>query len=168
MPEQNESLKISDLKLLMDNYQNVVQLNTILLEQQKKLLELQQQLISKQNESATKQIRICDRLDTVAEKLGICIQKLEKTNDVVYAACEGIEGNILKRVDHVDDNFSSFKLDTIKQHTGINRNLYIAWIGTGTIILALISLLITAIEKFKLLEEVHTLLHQLVVHFLGG
>lgn len=169
MPDIDDAaLKVSDLKLLMDNYQNVVQLNTILLEQQKKIIELQKDVISKQEIASAKQVRICDRLDTVAEKLGTCIDKLEKTNDVIYAACEDIERNIIKRVDHVDDSFSNFKLDTVKQHSGINKNVYIAWIGTGTIILALVGLLVTVIGKFELLKEVHELVHQLVTHFVGN
>lgn len=166
MTDENSILKVSDLKLLMDNYQNMIQLNTIILEQQKKIIELQQQVMSKQETASKNQERTCDRLDSVVEKLGICIEKLEKTNDVIYAACEGIEQNIIKRVDHVDDSFSSFAIDTTKQHSGINKSVYIAWVGTGTVIVALVSLLITVFGKFELLSEVHDLVNQLVTHFI--
>jgi hypothetical protein len=165
--DYNSALKISDLKLLMDNYQNVVQLNTILLEQQKKIIELQQQIMTKQEAETKNQERTCDRLDSVVEKLRICIEKLEKTNDVIYAACEDIERNIIKRVDHVDDSFTRFSVDTVKQHSGINRNVYVAWIGTGTVIVALVGLLITVFGKFELLNDVHDLLNKLVTYFIG-
>jgi hypothetical protein len=168
MADTNDSpLKVGDLKLLMDNYQNVVQLNTILLEQQKKIIELQKELISKQEIASGKQDRICDRLDSVAEKLAICIDKIEKTNDVIYAACEGIEKNIISRVDHVDDSFSNFKLDTVKQHSGINKNVYIAWVGSATIIIALITLLISVFGKLDMIKEIHELVHELVKYFIG-
>jgi hypothetical protein len=169
MTDYNDSaLKVGDLKLLMDNYQNVVQLNTILLEQQKKIIELQKELISKQETTSGNQVRVCDRLDSVVEKLKICIDKLEKTNDVIYAASEAIEKNIISRVDHIDDSFSDFKLDTTKQHSGINKNVYIAWVGSATIIIALITLLISVFGRLDMIKEIHELVHQLVTHFIGN
>lgn len=177
MPEKNESalhLHYGDLKLVMETYQNVVQLNTLLVEQQKQILELQKEILKAQNTVSEKQYKINDRIERM-------IKNMEKETDNFHQEVKGLETALHTRFDLVDSSIhgrfdlsdgkisdtkqsvDSMNLSMVKEHSGITNKLYVALVGSVLIVLALIGLLTTSLEKFSLIEHVHTAVEKIVL-----
>ena len=163
MPDS--SLSPEDLKLLMGNFQNIIQMNTILIEQQKSLISAQNQVIQKQDQITNKQNTTCIQLDKIATKLSECADNLKATNESIQTSCGNIDNHISGQLAETNKSVESWKLDVVKQHSSINKNVYIAWGGMVTIIIGLLSLLIAAYERFGIINQIHQTLQQLVQYF---
>lgn len=174
MSEQDEKLQLNytDLRIVMETYQNVIQLNTLLVEQQKQILELQKELVKSQTSVSDKQFKINEKIESM-------IKKVEKETDnfhkevkeldaALHERFNSTEGSIHGRFDSTDGKVvetktlvNSMNLDMVKQHSGLTNKLYIALVGSGLIILALIGLLTTSVEKFSLLGHIHEMVEKI-------
>ena len=163
MPDS--SLSPEDLKLLMGNFQNIIQMNTILVEQQKNLITAQNRILEKQDQITTKQNSTCNQLSKIADKLDECANNLKLTNDSIQNSCASIDTHISTKLDDTSKNVEAWKLDVVKQHSSINKNVYIAWGGMVTVILGLIGLLISAYERSGVITQIHETLQQLAQYF---
>ena len=151
--------------LLMENYQNIMQMSTIVQQQQNQLIALQNKLATKQDSIAQKQDDSIHEMDKIAASIKVCSDNLAITNQSIITCCKSIEDIIGAKFEYLDISLNEWKVDNVKQHSAINRNVYIAWGAMGTIVLGVIALLITAYEKFALLDDVHKLLNQLIQYF---
>lgn len=165
---ESSSLSLSDIKLLMENYQNMIQLNTILLEQQKQLIELQHQVLKKQDLIISGQNTTIEKLNSIVNKLENCTKNLQEINQEIKESYSNIGHDMTSQFQKTEDKDTDWKLDVVKQHSGINRNIYIAWGGMVAIILGLISLLVNTYEKFSVLENINELLDKLISYFKLG
>jgi len=139
MAENDNKLSRDDLFLLLESYKNTIQLNTTLCEQQK-------QILNKQN-------LVCDSITKILNE----IKYLVKINtEIDYKGnqklvVDGI-GNVKDKVDDVNNTvkleFSTHKMDVIKDHSGITIKLYIAFGGMISIIITLIGI-IMYLSKLK-------------------
>lgn len=171
-PEDTIYLHLSDLKLLMENYQNVVQLNTILLEQQKQIVELQKEVVRNQGNISRSQTDIYDKIDGMISKVDLCPQSFKQTNDNIEgkykdldSAMHGRFDSTVLKVESTKQAVDSVKLDMIKQHSGITNRLYVALVGSVVIILTLIGILTTAYEKVKIMENVSNMINKIMIFF---
>jgi len=149
-------LHFSDLKLLMDNYQNVVKLNTILLEQQKQIIELQKEILKNQNNILCEQTDICKKLNNVVTKMDICASHFKDIEDdykSLDAALHSRFNDSTLKSDVIKESIDNINLDMVKQHSGISLKIYAAWGGSIAIILTLITLLTTSYSKLESIIE---------------
>lgn len=158
-------LASTDIMLLMENYQNIMQMNTILQQQQKQLIDLQNKLVDKQEQILKDQGEVVRELASIGDKLLVCSKNLEETNKSIKNCCDNMEQSISGKLTSMNKGDEAWRLDVVKQHAGINKNVYVAWGAMGTIVLGTIALLITAYEKYAILEEVSKLINQLVQYF---
>jgi len=160
MPDTS-SLSADDIKLLMGNYQNIIQMNTILLEQQKNLIAAQKDAEKKQESIMTKQNDASNELKRITDKLAEYSSAIRDTNKSMKESSTTISETLQSS----NDNFSSWKVDVLKQHDTINRNVYITWGAIATVVLTLVGLLVNAYNKFIVLDQIHHILKQLVQYF---
>jgi len=161
----HSSLASTDIMLLMENYQNIMQMSTIVQQQQNQLIALQNKLIIKQDTISQRQEDAIRELASITDKIKTCSDNLEITNKSIIACCKSIEDAMGTKIDLVKTDIDDWKVDVVKQHGTINRNVYIAWGTMATIVLGFVALLVTAYEKFALLDKMNEILNQLVQYF---
>lgn len=164
MPDKS-ALTPEDIRLIMGNYQNVIQMNTILIEQQKQLLELQKQVLTKQDTISTNQNQAGGELKDIANKLDVCANASSDTNKSIQSSCEKLGDSLDNQLKSNEDKIDNLNVDLIKQHSGINKNIYIAWGGMASIVLGLVTLLLGMYERFEMLDDIQHLLENLAQYF---
>jgi len=175
MSESNKEtihLHFSDLKLLMENYQNVIQLNTLLLEQQKQIIELQKELVKSQTIISERQAKVYSNIDELVSKVNSQKDTFVQLSNLVQNKASDMDSafhdrfNMTdKKVDDTKSAVSSMNLDMVKQHSGITNKVYIALVGSGLIVLSLLGMLTTYWEKMKLLEQLHQMINKMMIFF---
>ena len=129
MAEPN-SLSKEDLYLLMESYRNMIQMHSTLVEQHKQIIDLQGDLLSKCEESFKE-------LDEAYSNLGNNIQRdLASTKEKVV----------------------NNQLEFTKLYSKLSNKIYGLYAVLIPVIGSLIYLLIMSIDRFKLLEKIHSML----------
>jgi len=165
-PKENIYLHLSDLKLLMENYQNVVQLNTILLEQQKQIVDLQKEVVKNQENISKNQTDIYEKINAILPSgFKETNENIESSYKSLDSAMHGRFDATVIKVENTKSAVDTVKLDMVKQHSGITNKLYVALVGSAVIIISLLSLLITTYEKFKIMDNVHIMINKIMVFF---
>lgn len=174
-PEDALHLHYSDLKLLMENYQNVIKLNTLLLEQQRQLLELQKDLAKNQNVISERQAKIRDKIHTMIDKVDNQYEKMTQTfptiesSQIVHKniedALHGRFDSTIIKIDNAKSAVDSMNLDMTKQHSGVTNKLYVALVGSALIILALIGMVTSMADKYRILHNMHEALDKIMIFF---
>lgn len=160
-------LGLSDLRLLMDNYQNIVQMSTILLEQQKQVIDLQKNMLQKQDNISKQQYEVMNDIRTVVDKLDKCTISLVKSNESIQDMYKQINNSIIVRSEKAEDKIEQLRLDSAKEHSGIVNKIYIAWGGTAAAIVSLASLFIVVYNKYDVVKDIHKILIDFVSNFPG-
>ena len=155
MPDELKHLNKDDLFLLMESYRNMITLHATLVEQQKQLMVSQTNMISKQDEISSQQNNICNKLARVAEKLEECISTLSKTKDDVGTQCGAI-----------DRDLTSMSKDLTKQHNSLGVKVYTSMGLMATIVVSLITMIYTLLDKYELLDKMNTTLTQIAANVL--
>ena len=175
MPDKDENLQLNytDLKIVMETYQNVIQLNTILAEQQKQILELQKDL-------AKGHIVLSDRQKLITEKIDSIVKELEKEIVAFHKQLEQVTSDLHGRFNLADTNIHShfdtantksvdikdkitkMNLDIVKDHGSLRNKIYVAYVGFGLIILTLLGVIIAAIERFALIGHINEMVSKII------
>ena len=165
MSNDHSSLASTDIMLLMENYQNIMQMNAILQQQQKQLIDLQNKLLTTQTDISKTQVDTVNQIEKIIEKLSDCACNIQEISKILKSNFDDIEDSIMTKLEYNDKSVSDLKIDNIKQSNSINKNVNGAWIGMGTIIVAIIALFIASYDKFASLDKIHKLLEQIVKYF---
>jgi hypothetical protein len=168
MSDQHSGLSPEDLKLLMGNFQNIIQMNTILVEQSKQLLAISRACSNRQENMVKDNSHVINQLKTISEKMEECANNLIATNKSVSESFKNMDGNFTKQLDSAATKHVSWEKDVAKQHTSINKNVYIAWIGMGTLVLGLVGLLVAAYERSTAVQEIYEIVEKLSQYFSLG
>lgn len=167
MNQKSDSyLHFSDLKLLMDNYQNVVKLNTILLEQQKQIIELQKDIIKNQGGIIKDQDNLGDKVEKVITRLDLGTEQLKQVNENYKCLETSLHSRFDAAVIKVEDTKQSIdncKLDMVQQHSGLTLRLYIALGGSIAIIITLITLLVSTYDKLNAIQNIQNMIHKIMI-----
>ncbi len=170
MPKDTLQLHFNDLKLLMENYQNVVQLNTLLLEQQKQIIALQKELVQSQTTISDRQSKVNDKISNLISKADSQNNTFQQLNNLVQIKTKDLDSAFHGRFDiearKIDDTkalVNSMNLDMVKQHSGLTNKIYIALVGSGVIILALIGILTESLKDFKAIEVLHVMINKIMI-----
>ena len=167
MPDNNNMLGLSDLRLLMDNYQNIVKMNTILLEQQKQVVDLQKNILNKTDEIARTQIQVCNTLNNVASILDTCADKFIKLTNDTLSTYVKINDNITHNFNKVKDKLITVNIDNAKEHSGIKNKIYVAMVGSGAVVVSLITLLIIVYDKYQIIANIEYIVNQILQKIVG-
>ena len=165
MSNDHSSLASTDIMLLMENYQNIMQMNAILQQQQKQLIDLQNKILYTQTDMSKTQVDTINQIDKMLDKLLDCACNIQEISKVLKDNFDNVEDSIMTKLELNDKSVSDLKIDNIKQSNSINKTMYGAWVGMITIIIAITSLFITSYEKFSSLDKIYKLLEQLTQYF---
>jgi hypothetical protein len=121
-----------DLLLLMEAYKNQVELNTT-------LITRQEVIIAKQEEIIGKLVEILASQGKLLEGVGAIPGSLEK---VIHDLCESTSETCKGIGTTMDNNLSTARQAQIREHNAINNRIYLGWVGMGTIVIALIGVII--------------------------
>ena len=168
MAEENKStLGLADLRLLMDNYQNIVQMNAILLEQQKQVVDLQKDILKKEDDISKTQIKVCNTMNNVASRLDVCADKfLNLTNNTMNTYSK-INDSILKNFDKVESKIESIHIDNTKEHSGITNKIYVGMVASGAAVVSLISLILVVYGKYEILSNIQNMVTEIFQKIIG-
>lgn len=132
-----------DLFLLLDSYKNTVELNTTLLEQIKKLLEVVHDIEDLETESVKKKEEIVNQIISLASKI--------TENQTSLTTLQS----------KLEAKFLESKIDIIKEVGKIKLLIYGAYSGMIMIIIGLIGLICSLIDRFSLLKEIILILKEI-------
>ncbi len=140
-------LNAQDLFVLMESYKNNIELSTMLLEQQKQLLSHQNIIIEKQKKQ-------CDSLSKLLERISNVIERQDKcATDVIK-----IQNELINNQNNVKNEIGQtqtiMRMEITKDHGGLKNLLYGVYSAIGVVIIALIGLLITVIDKLHILKDI--------------
>jgi len=124
------SLSKDDLFLLMESYRNMIQMYTTLSEQQRQIMESEKVIIQKIDALVTKQIMTCDKLDHIVDVFETYVKTVIELNK-----------KSLESIDEVKTSIESLKIENIKSHSSLTNKIYIALIGSVTIIATLLNII---------------------------
>ena len=159
MPSDNR-LSVEDIQLLMGNYQNIIKINTILLEQQKQLYTLCQQLIENQKDLSTDQRDLYNEIQQALKQLEVSQTHISNLNQTVKDINQSNDLNFSEARTSFDD----FKDKVDAKHNSIIKNIYISMVGMGSIILGLISIIVTLIQKKDIIEKIYEIVMEILKH----
>jgi hypothetical protein len=128
--KDNFPLTQNDLNLMMQSYENMILMHKTVLDQQTKTIDLLKEIVTKQDAISTKQMSSCNLLNGVGGKLDECSTKLSDSQIKLDGVGEKIK-----------DKLESHNLDSVKEHGKIKNRIYVAYAGSGVIIIALISVI---------------------------
>lgn len=154
-------LGLSDLRLLMDNYRNIMQMNAVLLEQQKHVLELIQQLVNKQDSLSTQALKADLHRDKIIEKLS----DISKIHEIVKESHEKTSSMIMSKLDKAEDEAQNYSIKNTQEYHDITNKIYWAMGITAAAIVPLISLVIIVYNKYEIVGHIHDMLQQLLLYF---
>jgi len=135
-----KGLSKEDLYLLMESYKNMITLNSTLAEQQKQLIENQQKIFEKQDTLASKQNQICDRVNLMADRIERWSSDAKISHNEIQDTCSGLEENLSEKLNELKDSSIQMTIDNTKSHSSLKNHIYGAYIGMGSIIISVLTL----------------------------
>lgn len=115
-----------DLLLLMKSYENTIQLNTTLLEQQKRVID--------------DQTKILDKLVDVSHNTDSIVTKQRDLMDTIQELATSCEAKSVR----IQRQLSENQVDSIKGHGSTKSRLTFVYGGLFTIVISLVGLLISS------------------------
>jgi len=143
-----------DLRLLLENCQNIIRMNTIMLEQHKQLFINQKNLIDKNEKSLLNQITCQACLKSITDKINIYIQNMNDINKSISNVYEKINNLIINKLNNLESKMNDVQNDNITHHNILINKLYVALGGTVTIIISLIGILSMIYDKYKIIDNI--------------
>jgi hypothetical protein len=164
-----KTLSRDDLFLLMKSYENSVQQNTILLNQQQKLIEQQSAMLSKQGE-------VCESVRSIVNKLATCGDNVDHVQDTIVNTINAFGEAINQETQRVTTSLTtaineqtnqmiSHRNSCKEEHTGVttsglkNHNkvtlgIYGVYALLGGIVITVITLAIKEYDKYEILHKI--------------
>jgi len=155
------SVDKGDLYLMMESYNNMVKLNTILVEQQKALLKQNDNLQSKSAEILNSILKISENLtkalndiDRVMSQSKDCSKQcLSKFSDV-REKLEVYKGDVITLRESISSDTVDSNKDVVEKFSSLKLNLVVIYSVLGSIVVSLISMLYMTYSKFELIREI--------------
>ena len=153
-----------DLRLLLEHCQNIIQMNTIMLEQHKQLFSNQKNLIDKNEKISSNQIKCYSCVNSITDKINIYIQNMNDIDKSISTIYEKINNLITNKLDNLEDKIDIIQNDNTKYHGQLINKFYVALGGTATIIISLIGMLTMIYDKHKIIENVEKIIIEMSRH----
>lgn len=134
-----------DLFILMESYKNNIQLNTTILEQQKQILILNDQFIEKQRD-------LCDSVDQLINRLNDCSKTLAENHAVLTGSINSMSSKLSTSLESMSKDIKMESTNACSRltvdHSNLKNQIYVAMGGMVLIILSLVGLFSSFMNKF--------------------
>jgi predicted PurR-regulated permease PerM len=158
----NDTVSYLDLRLLLEHCQNIIQMNTIILEQHKQIFSNQKNLIDKYEIISNTQIKCHSYLLSITDKINTYIQNINEINKSISNIYEKMNILILNKTNNIENKIDNIENNNIKNHSSLVNKFYMILGGTLTIIISLIGLLSMIYEKHKIIEHVDKIIIEIL------
>ena len=159
--EMSDKFSFVDLRMLLDNYQNIIQMNTLMIEQQKQLLITQKELINRCEGSHINQIKFQSNMVLVIDKTNICIQNLSDMHDIVTNVYTKLDNLVTEKFDRIESKIETMNLNNVKDHGGLTNKLYIALGSSATVVISLVALLTVVYDKYEIVKNIEKMIYDI-------
>lgn len=156
-----KGLSKEDLYLLMESYKNMITLNATLAEQQKQLMENQTKIFEKQDHLAARQQQFCDRVNLMIDRIERWTADAKMGHDEIQNTCTGLEENLGEQLEGIKTSNNQMIIDNTKSHASLKNHIYGAYVGMGSMIVSILTLVYLvfshndkASDIFNLLQKV--------------
>lgn len=163
----NQPLGVADLRLLMDNYQNIIQMNSIMLEQQKQVVDLQKDIIKRQEDLSRTQFKLCASFESILNKFDSSTDSLLVVNTEARNTLTKINDSMQSKFQVMDDKIDKVHIDNTKEFGKITNKIYIGMVGSGAIIMSLVTLLMIVYDKYRILTDIQKIVTNIFGKIVG-
>lgn len=144
MADQNQqAMSRDDLFLLMQSYENTVQLNTTLLNQHQKLLDDSKSLLEKHSD-------IIINLNSLADKQ----QKISEKNTTIINKITTLSEHHERNIENIDIKIDDHRVETLKDHNQLKTKIMVIGALIGTVGITLLTLIGQMWSKYEILEAI--------------
>jgi hypothetical protein len=144
------SIDWKDFNTLMTSYKNMIEVNTVVFEQLKKIIEIQQNILQKNDQTAEKQKFILDGLTQLLTTLNNMTSAYKDVSDKLEDHAKTFD----KETKTFSDKFQNYELNLVRTDSRLVNKIHIAWGLMGTIVISLIGLVITMVQRNSMVDEV--------------
>jgi hypothetical protein len=159
MPEEPtlQTINWKDFNTLMTSYKNMIEVNTVVFEQLKKIIEIQQSILQKTDQDSERQKIILDGLTQLMSTL----TSMTTTYKDMSGKLEAHSDNFARESKTFSEKFQNYELNLVKSDSRIVNKIYVAWGLMGTISISLIGLVITILQRNSAIEEIAKVILQI-------
>lgn len=142
MSSTEQNLTKNDLNLLMESYKNMFLMHQTILDQQTQMAETLQKIVDKQSKS-------CNEMEKISYTLKDCVDVLKEN-----------QKDFRENITNVNDKIANHNATSIDGHGKIKNSVYIAMVGSATIILTLLGMGWKLYADHQAITEIlHTVQH---------
>lgn len=163
-----QPLSFADLKLVMDNYQNLIQMNAIMLEQQKQVVDLQKDITKKHDDITKTQYQLYTTLEVIADKFETYNKNVTQFNNDAKTTFIQANDSIQGTMQTIDGKIETVHIDNTKEFGKISNKIYVGMIGSAAIIVSLITLLMVVYDKYTIVSDIKEMLVPIFEVIVGG
>ncbi len=138
-----QAMSRDDLYLLMQSYENTVQLNTTLLNQHQKLLDDSNALLKKHSETSANLNALTDKLERISETLSVVITKIAELS-------EHHEKNIY----NIEEKIDIHRLETVTDHSQQKTRITVVGAAVGTVVITLLTIIGQLWTKYEVIDAI--------------
>jgi hypothetical protein len=128
----------------------VIEVNTVVFEQLKKIIEIQQNILEKSDQSAEKQKSIIDGLNQLISSLGTMNGTFKDISVQLKKHMDDFSGETNK----FSERFQRQEIEAVKSDSRLVNKIHIAWGLMGGIVISLIGLITTIVQKDNMIGKV--------------
>ncbi len=154
-------LNRDDLFLLMQSYENTIRLNTMLLEQHKKLLEDHNIILDKQIEAASNLSTIMDNVAGHSEKIESVENRVMSSLEEVSSLLRDSTREVINRKDDIttsktelQEKINSNHIENIQLLGGLKTRLVTTYVLIGGLVVSLVGLTYNVVTKLEIVKDI--------------
>jgi hypothetical protein len=136
-------LSRDDLFLLMQSYENTVQLNTTLLNQHKQLLEDSSNILKKHSEIIINLNSLTDKQQKISDTLSDIILKITDLSD-----------HNQKQIDDIEKKIDEHRVESLNNHNQQKTKIMIVGAAIGTVVITLLGIVGQMWMKYDIISSI--------------
>ena len=147
--QKPQSIDWNDFNILMNSYKNMIEVNTVVFEQLKKIIEIQQNILQKNDQTAEKQKLTLDAMNQLLTTLNNMTQAYKDLNNKLDEHSE----TMADESKSFSNKFQNYELNLVRSDSRVVNKIHIAWGLMGTIVIGLVSLVASVLARNADVEQ---------------
>jgi hypothetical protein len=152
--DMERSLSIKDINLLLASYRNQVEMQTMIVDQLKKVMDTQKRVLEKQDDITGDQKKLIDSLKDITDKLDSTVTELKSSQQTITTSNTNLSNSLDSKSNDLKNDIGTFRHETQGSVSSLINKIHLGWIGMGTIILGILGLIIAYLDKNNHIMEI--------------
>lgn len=145
--DMDRSLSIKDINLLLASYKNQVEMQTMILDQLKKVSDYQKRVLEKQDGITGEHRDLVDSLKNISEKLETLVTQMKKSQDAITTSNTNLSNSLDTKSNDLKNDIGTFRHENQGSLSTVVNKIHLGWIGMGTIILGILGFVLAYLDK---------------------